>query len=34
VTGEGNDPMKLGNKLAGQAIEQGANEILAWSEIK
>ncbi len=29
VAGEGRDPLKLGNRLALQAISQGANEILA-----
>ncbi|HSL28852.1 MAG TPA: hydroxymethylbilane synthase [Anaerolineales bacterium] len=34
VNGEGMDPLQLGNELAQRAISQGANEILAWSEMK
>ena len=34
VGGEGGDAQKLGHNLASQAIAQGANEILAWSEMK
>ena len=34
VNGEGTDALQLGNELAGQAISQGANQILALSEVK
>ena len=34
VTGEGTEPLKLGSELAAPAIEQGASEILALSEVK
>lgn len=34
VTGEGIDARQLGNELAQQAIQRGANEILALSEAK
>jgi hydroxymethylbilane synthase len=34
VTGEGTDPLQLGHFLAQQAIAQGADEILALSNVK
>lgn len=34
IHGEGTDALQLGNELAGQAISQGANQILALSEVK
>jgi hypothetical protein len=34
VNGEGMDAWQLGQELARTAISQGANEILAWSEVK
>ena len=34
VNGEGTDALQLGNELAGQAISQGTNQILALSEVK
>jgi hypothetical protein len=34
VSGEGSDALQLGEKLAGQALSQGANEILASSGVK
>lgn len=34
VNGEGKDALQLGNELAQKAISQGANEILALSEVK
>jgi hydroxymethylbilane synthase len=34
VMGEGTDALQLGNELARQAISQGANQILALSEVK
>ena len=34
VNGEGTDALQLGNELAQKAISQGANEILALSEVK
>jgi hydroxymethylbilane synthase len=34
VTGEGTDPLQLGHSLAHQAIAQGADQILALSNVK
>lgn len=34
VNDEGTDALQLGNELAQKAISQGANEILAWSEVR
>ena len=34
VTGEGTDPLQLGQELAQKAIAQGADEILALSKVK
>jgi hydroxymethylbilane synthase len=34
VTGEGTDPLQLGHSLAQQAIVQGADQILALSNVK
>ena len=34
VTGEGTDPLQLGQELARKAIAQGADEILALSKVK
>jgi len=34
VTGEGTDPLQVGNEVAQKAISQGANEILALSGVK
>ena len=34
VSGEGTDPLQLGQALAQKAIAQGADEILALSKVK
>jgi porphobilinogen deaminase len=34
VTGEGTDPLQLGQELAQKAIAQGADEILALNGVK
>jgi hydroxymethylbilane synthase len=34
VTGEGTDPIQLGNELAQKAIAQGAGEILTLNGVK